>query len=947
MRLLWLVILVTCAPALADNTADEADIAFSLGNQAYAKRDYERALAQYFLSYRLVPNRNVLFNIARCYEALERFDEAYRYWNDLFVDRALSESDRRDVGLNLKRLQPHVALVTVTTTPASADLFVDREDLGSRGQTPRTVAVPPGTHAIVLRAPGYRLALANVKAVLGEEVRRDVKLDRILGKVRFQATPPDAVLRESEGGPALARVGDVLEAPPGQRLYVVTADGHVSGQLLLEVRADELVEAKATLPLRPRPTGKLIVTANRENAVVRVDGQEAGFTPTVLSLPVGEHELEVAAPDVAAFRQRVKVAPDTEQRFTVELRYAPPKVSAASKSSLDVDWAPASVTVITQEEIRAFGYQTLPDALRAVRGYFFTDDRIYSYAGVRGFFPPGDLNTRILVLWDGHPVNDVWAGQGYLGREFGVDLNEVERIEVVRGPTSTLFGTGAVFGVINVVPRASLGGRFVEAVGGVGDQRGGKGRLTVGYQKDEKTSVIASVAGFASAGAEQTDFGPPVGLVQGLDGERSLMGSAQGRWNGFTLSGRWVQRRKQIPTGVSRAELNVAGTEYWDARGFAELKYERSFERVSLLGRLSYDGSRYEGWFARLDEESGQIQRQGDSGHADWITAQARVQVTLFERNRLSVDVEGQLQLVRQRQRLDAVEDHRQRWLFSATVLDEWQIVPGRLFVQAGARLDKYSDVEFAFAPRAAIVGKPYLTGTTKLVVGQAFRAPNTYELYFSDDNVSQRAAEFLKPELITTFELEHSHDFTPEFRATVGAYFNLIDRLVRLREEPSGVRRCGPGGRMDEPCLVFVNVGEQLQAVGAEAQVRWQPGRFTLVDATYSFVFLRGTGVNEASAYPMHLASLKGMVPLKEGWVRLSGQGTYQSARRDAAGAAQGEALLLDLGLSGEYGPVRYFAGVKNLLDSRYLLPITTEASVPFAPQYGRTFWLELAAGF
>ena len=59
--------LCLAAPAAADNTADEADVAFQLGNEAYARGQYADALRNYFLSHRLVPNRNVLFNIARCY----------------------------------------------------------------------------------------------------------------------------------------------------------------------------------------------------------------------------------------------------------------------------------------------------------------------------------------------------------------------------------------------------------------------------------------------------------------------------------------------------------------------------------------------------------------------------------------------------------------------------------------------------------------------------------------------------------------------------------------------------------------------------------------------------------------------------------------------------------------------------------------------------------------
>ena len=92
------------ARSQADNTADEADLAFALGNQSYAHREYDKALASYFLSLRLVPNANVLFNIARCYEALEKLDEAYRYYRELANAPGLRDSDRRGIDLALARL---------------------------------------------------------------------------------------------------------------------------------------------------------------------------------------------------------------------------------------------------------------------------------------------------------------------------------------------------------------------------------------------------------------------------------------------------------------------------------------------------------------------------------------------------------------------------------------------------------------------------------------------------------------------------------------------------------------------------------------------------------------------------------------------------------------------------------------------------------------------------
>ncbi|HEY1086406.1 MAG TPA: hypothetical protein VGE37_01885, partial [Archangium sp.] len=93
--------------------------------------------------------------------------------------------------------------------------------------------------------------------------------------------------------------------------------------------------------------------------------------------------------------------------------------------------------------------------------------------------------------------------------------------------------------------------------------------------------------------------------------------------------------------------------------------------------------------------------------------------------------------------------------------------------------------------------------------------------------------------------------------------------------------------------------------------------------------------------------AALRAMVPLKEGLVRLSGQGVYQSGRRAQDGTFAGEALLINVGLSGDYGPIRYFAGVQNLLDQKYSVPVLSEVAVSRVPQYGRTFFIELAASF
>ena len=136
------------------------------------------------------------------------------------------------------------------------------------------------------------------------------------------------------------------------------------------------------------------------------------------------------------------------------------QVFGASERLQPVTEAPASVSFITAEEIARYGYRTLADILRGVRGMYVTDDRNFSFVGARGFGKPGDYNSRILLLVNGHRVNDNVFGQAEIGAEFGLDPAMFERVEIIRGPASSLYGDSAFFAVVNVITKtgASLDG---------------------------------------------------------------------------------------------------------------------------------------------------------------------------------------------------------------------------------------------------------------------------------------------------------------------------------------------------------------------------------------------------------------------------------------------------------------------------------------------------------
>ena len=129
------------------------------------------------------------------------------------------------------------------------------------------------------------------------------------------------------------------------------------------------------------------------------------------------------------------------------------QVFGASERLQPVTEAPSSISFITADEIARYGYRTLADILRGVRGMYVTDDRNFSFLGTRGFGKPGDQNTRILLLVNGHRVNDNIFGQAEIGQEFGLDPAMFERVEIIRGPASALYGDSAFFAVVNVITR--------------------------------------------------------------------------------------------------------------------------------------------------------------------------------------------------------------------------------------------------------------------------------------------------------------------------------------------------------------------------------------------------------------------------------------------------------------------------------------------------------------
>ena len=275
--------------------------------------------------------------------------------------------------------------------------------------------------------------------------------------------------------------------------------------------------------------------------------------------------------------------------------------------------APASVSFITKEEIERYGYRTLADILRSVRGMYVHDDRNYSVVGTRGFAPPGDYNTRILLLVNGHRVNDNVYGQGQIGADFGLDPAMFERVEIIRGPASSLYGDSAFFAVVNVITRTgeSLGGGSVTVETGTLGAR--LVRAAVGHGFASGVDVALSSTYEGSNGVGQLYFpvfdtpGTNNGVAEGLDGEGVRQFYGRLDFKGLTVTGAYGHRRRDVPTASFGAMFNNQDSpeKTTDQRTLIDAAYGRSFSGTRVTIRASFDRFSFDGIYPFTGEPDG------------------------------------------------------------------------------------------------------------------------------------------------------------------------------------------------------------------------------------------------------------------------------------------------------------------------------------------------------
>ncbi|MEQ1504374.1 MAG: TonB-dependent receptor [Myxococcota bacterium] len=442
---------VLTGTARAQSLADEADAHFRAGAAAYDKFGYEEALLHFMESNRLSPNPTAAGNVGHTFAAMKKYPEAYRWYA---LAKSLASEPLPELDQAMAAIRDQVVLVELTSDPPGARVYVDRKALGSVGTTPTTFALSPGAYTFIFEADGHEDFVSQKVELrkLGTSTAVSGSLTVITGTVRVEGAPGATVHLGAETSPALCTTPCELELPVGQQLLLYQKEGYRSQPTLVQIERDRVATVTAELL---EVTGSIRVEADQRGALVRVDGVDRGFTPTVINgVPAGKRHVEVYKTGFRTYEADVDVPKDGQLDLgRVRLQLSSLTVVSASKTVEVIEETPVPVTVITSDMIELSGVRNLKEALtRFVPGMTAVEDHNELNVAMHGIY--ASSQQKILVMEDGHRLNSRAYNMANPDFSISIDPDHVQQIEVLRGPGSSIYGNVALTAVVNIVTRS-------------------------------------------------------------------------------------------------------------------------------------------------------------------------------------------------------------------------------------------------------------------------------------------------------------------------------------------------------------------------------------------------------------------------------------------------------------------------------------------------------------
>ncbi len=623
-------------------------------------------------------------------------------------------------------------------------------------------------------------------------------------------------------------------------------------------------------------------------------------------------------------------------------------VYGASKHVQKVTEAPSAVSIVTRDDIKKFGYRSMSDVLRSVRGFYVGYDRIYGYVGIRGFNQPGDFGGRVLVLINGHRLNEPIFDSSFLDTSFLLDVDLIERVEVVRGAGSVLYGNNAFFGVINVVTRQGGGVGGTELAASYGSFDSYQGRLTYGQTFSNGLEMLVSGTLYDSHGPDRIyvrEFDTPDqnnGVARNFDGDTFSSLFTSVHYRGFSLEGGYVSREKDSPLVPYESRFNDHRQHPIDSRGYAALgwngtvagEWETSarayFDHYDLLVDYPYNAAD-PGY-----PESIVLNREHDS--AQWAGLEGQTARTFFGRHRVTVGTELRHDYSQRIRSYDEdpydlighVDDHATRLgAFLQTEIALWTNV----LLNAGVRYDYYDTFGNAVNPRAAFIYSPWSQTTFKFLYGEAYRAPNLWEWAFTSP--FQKANPNLQPETIRSYELVWEQYLPGNLRLSLSGFLNQTRDLIVQTIDV-------------DDFIVFRNV-DQTETRGLEFEAQYTGRNGLLARASYSLQRTENAETGrEISNSPRHLVKANVAVPLLTDRIHAGVELQYSSSARTIPGRAirrADEYCVVNLTLFSRElcKNLEVSASLYNVFDQAYAYPAGDEFVPDLIWQDGRTFRVKL----
>jgi iron complex outermembrane receptor protein len=646
--------------------------------------------------------------------------------------------------------------------------------------------------------------------------------------------------------------------------------------------------------------------------------------------------LAAKAQDIPESGNRQPVA-SAEEALVEDL----PVVQTAALHQQTLQEAPANVTVISRAEIRKYGYRTLGEALNSVRGFYSSYDRIYHYIGVSGFSLPGDFNTRFLVMINGHSMTEhVYDSTNLFGQDFGLEMDLVERIEIVRGSASALYGSNAMLATINVITRSPAdteGLRVSSEIGSFGEK---KLVVSNSVYLGKGANLLVSASYFDNTG--QTLYIPQFdvpatnhGITANADGEQGYHAFANLVWGDWKVTAYFNTRRKWVP--VNWADNTVfaeGGLRVRDGRNFVEAARSQDIGSSGKLRyRFYYDDYRYDD---RFDYNRGFIQDQRSLSRNEWLGSEVTWSHPLTSRGDLTFGVQGEWEL-RNLQTEVAVSPSPVQ-LFSLNVPDrtiafftqqEWRL-SSRWKAYGGLRFDRSHNYGNDVSPKVALVYERSPSTVYKAVYGSPFRNPSAFEKYFND-NETLVANLSLQSEQADTFELSAEHKFGSRVTGIVDLYQYRMRRLIQEIFPEQGAPQ-------------FQNV-ERARSTGIEIDLSAKLPRD--VELLGTAAFQKAIDADSGLVLPNSprvLAKLRLGMPVFAHRAFLASSAEYMSARGTTGADRVGPVFLQDFTVTTRRPlPAKFDvqAGVRNLWNRQFDDPVGL--AIDTIRQDGRSVFIKL----